>query len=374
MKVFRLGLLVNPVAGIGGRVGLKGSDGASTVRRALEMGARPESSERAHVALEILRPVAGRLEIFSYPSDMGEALLVSCGLDATILGHLAPGGTGPEDTKRAARDLLDQGVDLLLFAGGDGTARDVLDAVGTRVPALGIPAGCKMHSAVFAVNPRRAGEIVVELLDGRIRSFHDAEVMDIDESSFRQNRVQSRLYGYLKAPDEPVRMQGMKSGRAPGESASVAGLAGSFARRMERDTLYIVGPGSTTLAVLDALGLSGTLLGVDLVCNGELVGRDVAEQEILAVLDRYPSRRILVTVIGGQGVVFGRGNQQISAEVIRRVGTANVLIVASKGKMDALLGRSLLTDTSDQEIDEALRGYRRVIVGVDETVMAKVDC
>jgi len=372
--MFKLGFIVNPVAGIGGKVGLKGSDGEAIVKKALELGAKPESNDKAAAALRALLPMRDELEIYSYPAEMGGDILAACGFSARILGCIERGRTRPEDSMRAARDMLSAGVDLILFAGGDGTARNILDAVGTQVPVLGIPAGCKIHSAVYALNPKRAGELAAQCAKGLVRDYRESEVMDIDEELFRQNRVQARLYGYLKVPDERSFVQCMKSGRGPSEASSLCGMAATVVGSMEKDTLYIVGPGSTTRGIMEKLGLPNTLLGVDLVCNKALLASDVTEAGILAALDRYAKARIIVTVIGGQGYVFGRGNQQISAEVLRRVGKENIIIVASKDKLLSLACQSLYVDTGSEERNAALCGYYKVTVGFDDYMMARLGC
>ena len=372
--MLKIGLIVNPVAGIGGKVGLKGSDGEEIVRRALCLGAQPESNNKAAAALRQLAPVKDRIHIYTYPGEMGADTASACGLSVTVLGDINTGQTTPEDTVRAACALKEAGVDFILFAGGDGTARNVLDAVGTSVPVLGIPAGCKIHSAVYAISPRRAGELMVRLCEDRVSRFREAEVMDIDEALFRQNRVQARLYGYLKVPEERSFVQNMKSGRGKSEAATVDMMAGFIADTMQKDMLYIVGPGSTTRAVMDKLGLANTLLGVDLVYNREVITSDATEKELLSALDKYGPAKIIVTVIGGQGYVFGRGNQQISARVIRRVGKENIIIVASKDKMLSLMGQSLYVDTGDEDTNTYLGGYYKVVVGFEDHVMFKLMC
>ena len=370
----KIGLIVNPVAGIGGKVGLKGSDGEETQKKARCLGAQPESNNKAKITLEQLKQIKNELEIVSYPAEMGGEIANACGFQTTVLGRIREGHTRPEDTVHAAREILEAGAEIILFAGGDGTARNILDAVGGSVPVLGIPTGCKIHSAVYALNPRRAGELALKLIEGGITEFREAEVMDIDEELFRQDRVQARLYGYLKVPNERSFVQNMKSGRGKSEAAAAGMMAGFVADTMEADTLYIVGPGSTTRAIMDKLGLKNTLLGVDLVYNRQVIANDATEKMLLDALDQYKKARIIVTVIGGQGYVFGRGNQQISARVIRRVGRDHIAIVASQEKMLSLFGKSLYVDTGDEAVNAALCGYYKVITGYEDHVMFKVMC
>jgi len=210
----KLGFIVNPVAGIGGKVGLKGSDGAETQARARALGAVAESGKKALLALEGLGEYRDKLEVYTYPGEMGEEVCAAAGLEYRVLGQIEAGQTGPEDTRRAARVLRDAGVELLLFAGGDGTARDILDAVGSSIPVLGIPTGCKIHSGVYALNPRSAGRLLIRFAQGQLRDTREAEVMDIDEALFRQGQVQARLYGYLRIPNEGRLLQNLNSAAA----------------------------------------------------------------------------------------------------------------------------------------------------------------
>jgi predicted polyphosphate/ATP-dependent NAD kinase len=255
-----------------------------------------------------------------------------------------------------------QGVDLLLFAGGDGTARDISAAIRASSIALGIPTGVKMHSAVYATNPRSAGEAAARFLASRARATREAEVMDIDESEFRNGRVSARLYGTLLIPDQPRFVQQVKSGSSQRNDAALAGIADDVAERMRDGALYIIGPGSSTSQIAERLGGPNTLLGVDLYCRGEAVALDVTEQEILDHLDGVKGR-IVVTPIGGQGFLFGRGNQQISAQVIQTVGKSNILVVSTVDKIAGLKGDPFLVDTGDLDTDRLLSGYIRVITG-----------
>ena len=359
----RLGLIVNPIAGMGGGVGLKGTDNPDTLQRARELGAIPRSRARARVALEVIADRLGEsLEILTAPGTMGEEIAVFAGLTPIVIDHQTGDDTTPGDTQRSARRMVRERVDLLLFAGGDGTARDIYEAVGVNSVTLGIPTGVKMHSAVYAINPRAAGEAAARFLQYPSPKSRMAEVMDIDEEQFRIGRVSARLFGALLIPDLPGLVQNLKSGSGGSDAAALAGIAGDVIERMQDGALYIVGPGTTTKAVADRLGVPKTLLGVDLYCRSEVIATDVTESQLLGHLDGTPAR-IVVTPIGGQGFLFGRGNQQLSAEVIRQVGRSNIIVVATPAKIAGLRGDSFLIDTGNIEIDELLTGYVRVITG-----------
>lgn len=368
----RLGFIVNPVAGIGGKVGLKGSDGADTLKKALELGAVKESGRKALITMKALKEAEAELDIYTWAGAMGADICEEAGLSYTIVGGPKGEETTPEDTIEAARALADLNLDLILFAGGDGTARNILDAVGTGVTVLGIPAGCKIHSGVYALNPKTAGQLMAQYAQGKVRETKEAEVMDIDEDLFRQDIVQARLYGYLKIPNETKMVQNLKSGRGYSENASVDLLSNWIADTWDPETLYIVGTGSTTAAIMRKLELPYTLLGVDLVYNKQAIASDCTEKQILDIIKDYKKVKIIVTVIGGQGYIFGRGNQQLSAAVIRAVGRENIIIAASKNKMLSLFGQPLYVDTGDEETNQYLKGYMRVIVGYEDTIMMKI--
>ncbi len=367
-----LGLIVNPIAGLGGRVGLKGTDGPEIVELARSLGARPAASERASVALRALAALPG-LELITYPGEMGADAAAMGGLAATVIGAIQAGRTTAEDTYRAARDMRDWPVDLLLFAGGDGTARDIYRAVGLDLPVLGIPAGVKMHSAVYAISPRHAGELASLYLQGSAGRLREAEVMDIDEEAFRRGIVAARLYGYLRVPYRRQMVQGVKAASPGAEQETARAIARAVIERMEAGCLYIVGPGTTTRAVAAALGLEKTLLGVDVIADGRLLAADVSEAQLLELM-RGRRARIIVTPIGGQGYLFGRGNQPISPRVIEAVGPANVIVVAAPEKLQALGGRPLLVDSGDEAVDRLLCGYARVVTGYGEEAVCRVSC
>jgi len=366
----KLGLIVNPIAGIGGRVGLKGSDGEEVQKRALELGAVPQSLNRAVQALERVTSLKDDLEIITYPSEMGEDAAKECDFDPIVVGSIKEGKTTAKDTKNAAKEMLHLGVDLLLFAGGDGTARDIYDAIGDRMLVLGIPAGVKIHSAVFAVNPISAGDLTVLYLRGKC-GIREAEIMDVDEEALRRGFVSAKLYGYLRIPFEKRLVQGLKTPSGGGEREAMEAIACEVTDRMEDDYLYIIGPGTTTRAITSKLGVNKTLIGVDVVLNGKLVGTDVNEAQLLKLLKKRDAK-IIITPIGGQGYIFGRGNQQISPEVIKKVGRENIIVVATPEKINSLRGRPLLVDTGDRTVDKMLSGFIRVITGYNEHVIYKV--
>ena len=368
----KLGLIVNPVAGIGGSVGLKGSDGVEIQQRALALGATPRAGERAVRALTPLHPHRHELLLLTYPGEMGEDAARSAGFSPTVLGEIAPGATTAEDTRRAARALLTAGVDLLLFAGGDGTARDVAAAIGLSAPVVGIPTGVKMHSAVFAITPAAAGELACAFLFGRWRRLHEAEVMDLDEDAYRQGRVSPRLYGYLQVPAATHLMQNKKAPTPASEQVQMQAIAWDVVERMSSDWRLILGPGTTTRAIAEHLGVPKTLVGVDVVSRGERLIADAGERDLLACIEEGRPVRIVVSPIGGQGFLFGRGNQQISPKVLRTVGKEHILVVSTPAKLNALGGRPLLVDTGDPEVDAWLRGYLPVITGYHEQAIYRI--
>ena len=372
--VKKLGLIVNPIAGMGGRCGLKGTDGAEILERARSLGGVPEAPDRAATALRQLAHLRSDIEVVTVSGDMGETEAIAGGFEPVVLLSTNSSTTTSLDTRRAAKEMTAAGVDLLLFVGGDGTARDVYASVNDDQICLGVPAGCKIHSGVYGVNPRNAGELAALFLSGKVGRTKTAEVMDIDEEAFRQGRVSAELYGYLRVPEDEARVQGGKAGRVQSDESALDAIAYSLGDRMEPNTLYVLGTGSTLLGIEQRLGIEGTLLGVDVTRGRQVIATDVNERQILELLksDSTVQAKIVVTVIGGQGYVFGRGNQQISPEVIQRVGRENVMVVATKSKIAGLGGRPLLVDTGSEETNALLSGYMRVTVGYDEQIVIRV--
>ncbi|MBN1677967.1 MAG: ATP-NAD kinase family protein [Candidatus Thermoplasmatota archaeon] len=355
----KIAFIVNPVAGMGGSVGLKGTDGEGTVEEALARGATPVSPDRAIEALRSLLKKALELEFITCSGEMGEAELKAAGIEGKVVfrpGHK----TDAQDTKLAIEEFLRHRPDLLVFAGGDGTARDVLEAVGSAVPMVGIPAGVKMHSAVFAMTPESLGDLVESFATTGLT--RDSEVMDVDEDSFRRGVLEARLHGYARVPDDVVNLQSSKAVYHSGSADEEAAEIGQYiAETMAPGTAYILGPGSTTSAITKHLGLEKTLLGVDVVLDGSLVLRDATESQLLELLGRSTKAIVVVTPIGSQGFIFGRGNQQISARVLRIVGPANVCVVATPTKLrDTPV---LRVDSGDSGLDASFKGSIKVVIG-----------
>ncbi|MCC4262258.1 ATP-NAD kinase family protein [Pseudomonas aestusnigri] len=369
---FRLGLIINPLAGVGGRAALKGSDGVA--EQALAMGVEPQAHSRVRQALESLLPLRDRIRLLAAPGVMGADLLTDMGFDCEVVGALScPPETSAEDTETIARQMSELGVDLLLFAGGDGTARNICNQLDGRQLVLGIPAGVKIHSGVYAVNPRAAGELVALLVQGELVRLREADVRDIDEQAFRNGQVRTRHYGELSVPEEGRFVQQVKQGGRELETLVLDDIAAGLQEVQEDGTGWILGPGSTTLGLLEAMGLEGTLLGVDVLRDGEVILRDATEQQLWELVEQGGDWRILVTAIGGQGHILGRGNQQLSPRIIRAVGLDNLLVVATKTKLRSLAGRPFLVDTGDSSLDSELSGLRRVLSGYREEMLYPVN-
>ncbi len=368
----KLGFIVNPIAGMGGRVGLKGTDGPEVLEKARSLGAVPESPEKAMKALRVLLPLKDKIQIYTYPGSMGEEEAIAVGFEPIVLEKI-DGDTTPKDTEEAAKKMLETGVDLILFAGGDGTARNIYNAVGDKVPVVGIPTGVKIHSAVYANYPKAAGEVALKYLQGKEMETKEAEVMDIDEEAFRSGQVTAKLYGYMKIPLEEELTQVTKSGGIGSEEEALDAISDKIIDMMEeeKDVYYIIGSGTSTRPIMEKLGLPNTLLGIDIVKNKQLIASDVNEKQILDTI-KDNKARIIVTVIGGQGYIFGRGNQQISAEVIKKVGKENIQVIASKNKLLSLGHRPLLVDTGDEEVNSMFKGYIRVLSSYNVESVIKV--
>ncbi len=358
---------------MGGSVALKGTDGEAILARARAAGAEPRAPERASLALRRLKLRADSdIRIHAPLGSMGGDVARQAGFVVAPLTAVPATPTTAVDTRVAASELLHRQVALILFAGGDGTARDILGVVGDHVPILGIPAGVKMQSGVFAVSPAAAGEMTALLAcDPPVKiDLRAAEVMDIDEAALREGRVSARLYGYARTPSARSLVQNPKSAES-GEDAAMDALCREVAAEMVPGRVYVVGPGTTTARVLHHLDLQGTLLGVDAVLDRRLVGRDLDSRALEALVQGRPATLIL-GIVGGQGFIFGRGNQQIAAPVIRAVGRDNITLLASQRKILELGDNVLRADTGDPDVDAMLTGYIRVRIGPGRSTLMRV--
>lgn len=380
----KIGLIVNPIAGMGGSVGLKGTDGRM-YERAVELGADPVTPHRAATMLQHIEH-RDAIQWLAAPGAMGAEHLAAAEINHTVVGEITEGAapTSAADTRRIAQTMRERGVELLVFVGGDGTARDVYDAIDSDLPVVAVPAGVKVYSAAFTYSPRAAAGLIDAFIEGeegggQIETAQE-EVLDIDEEAFRENHLDARLYGYLRVPDVARFVQPGKRGSNLGASSeeNKRDIAASVVEEMDMDdeTLYLLGPGTTVRAIAEALEIEGekTLLGVDAVAGGELVGADLNEADILALLPRYSHHYIVVTPIGGNGFIFGRGNKQFTPEVIRQVGQgrpkAHIIVVSTERKAREL--PALRVDTANAALDELLSGYVEVQIGYHRARMMKV--
>jgi predicted polyphosphate/ATP-dependent NAD kinase len=376
--VTRIGFLINPIAGMGGRVGLKGTD--DVVDEALRLGAQPIAPKRAVETLRALRAMLGRkrggpaIHWVTCSGAMGSRALEEAGFASVELVYDAGDETTVADTQTAIRNFLEAGVDLILFCGGDGTARDICEIAGADTPILGIPSGVKMYSGVFGVTPARTAEILLAFLEGRL-SLADVEILDLDEEKYRRGEWAVRLYYSANTPFEPTFSQ---SAKVLIEESTDAQVKQDIAQDLREgievnpDVLYLLGPGSTVQSVGTALGIDKTLLGIDAVVNSRIVAKDLNERRLLELLDEHAQCRLILSPIGAQGFVLGRGNLQLSPEVIRRIGIENVVVVATPAK----LARTpvLRFDTGDEQLDAAFaeQEYLSVLVGYHRRRLVKV--
>jgi predicted polyphosphate/ATP-dependent NAD kinase len=357
-----IGLVVNPVAGVGGPAGLAGSDGADVQRLAVTRGARSRVQERTAVALSVLAAQHPGLVIVTAAGELGADAVRAAGLVPRVVYTASESASVGADTSRAVTAVAGAGADLVLVVGGDGTLRDA--AVGAGATAvLGIPAGVKMYSPVFAVSPRAAGAIAADWVTQGGLPVDEREVLDIDEAAMRRARVDPTLYGMLRVPYRSGRTQARKAATPVSEASAVEAAARGAVARMRPGVRYLLGPGGTTAVIARQLGVDGTPLGVDVVLDGAVLVSGASEQDLLAEITRGPVQAV-ITVIGGQGFLLGRGNQQLSASVLRAIGDDPLLVVAPEQKLIDLRGRPLIVDTGDLDLDARLAGHARIITGV----------
>ncbi|MEM3578874.1 MAG: ATP-NAD kinase family protein [Candidatus Bathyarchaeia archaeon] len=370
-----MGFVVNPIAGMGGRVGLKGTDGV--LKEAIARGATPVAPKRAVEFLQELKEVMkeNRVKILTCPKIMGEKEAEEASVPVQVLPMEINEETTAEDTKTAVKLLCEMNVDLIVFVGGDGTAKDILDAMkakGAEVPVLGVPSGVKMYSGVFTVNPSDAVEVVLAFARGEA-DIEEFEVMDADETAIRSDTFAVKLYGYLKGPFLPMRIQRSKqvSPETVDEKENQMAIAMSIVEEMQPNATYILGPGTTIKCIAELLRVPKTVLGVDIYKNGKVI-LDVDEKKILESVDDWQNTWIILSPIGRQGILLGRGNQQISPEIIKRVGKQRIIVAATKSKLRNIEDGVLKVDTGDSEADNILKGYIKVVTDYREWRLVRV--
>lgn len=359
------------MAGMGGSVGLKGTD--HVVEEAVRRGAVPCAALRVREALERLLPVRDQIEIYTCPGPMGGDLAEQMGFSVRLTEseRLSWSASTGADTRRLAGELNRLLMDLILFAGGDGTARDVYEAVGLEAAVLGIPAGVKIHSPVYAKTPEAAGRLAVLWLTGKVKKTREEEVLDIDEEEYRREVITTRLCGYLTVPCEGTLVQSRKAPTPLSDLAAIESIAYQVVDEMEEDTFYLIGAGTTTRGIMQLLNLKNTLIGVDLIYNRRLIKNDIYGDQILSYI-KGKKVKLAVTVTGGQGFLFGRGNQQLTPAVIREIGRENIMILATKAKLCEQRGRPFLVDTPDRELNAVLCGYYKTITACREFTVCRV--
>lgn len=379
-RKLKFGLVINPVAGIGGKVGLKGSDGKEIRRQAFERGAVPQSINRAKIALQSLEQYADKIEWFTASGLMGADLLKELNFSFTSVLSIAE-QTEASDTIAAVKELNHKELDLLIFVGGDGTARNVCEAVNENQVVLGIPAGVKIHSGVYAITPQAAGKVIEQVILNELVSLIEASVMDIDEDAFRTGVVRARRFGEMLVPAEHQYIQSTKvsssqlsdqSGKEQ-ESLVQADIAEYIVESMEDDFHYLIGSGTSCAAVMEALDLPNTLLGIDWVHQEHLKGSDLTEKDIIELIKENPNKvRVVITIIGGQGHILGRGNQQLSAKVMEQLDKSDLIIIATKTKINQLNNKPLVVDTDNININQKFSGLFRVITGYEDEIFYQV--
>lgn len=380
-----IGLIINPIAGMGGRVGLKGTDGIEILNKAIQLGASKEAPNVAVAALRKLTPLMEELTFLTVSGDMGENLCrelgflfeivyrpeAAPGAESTVSEPTVSESTISADTVKAAAIMKERGAALILFAGGDGTARDIYRAVGNRAVVLGIPAGVKIYSPVYGNTPQAAGELAFRYLCDSTLPVREEEVVDIDEEAIRNNQVRTELFGFLKVPHQREYLQNRKAPTPLGEEESRAAIALDLIDHMKAGEFYIIGPGTTPAAVMEELGLPNTLLGVDVIKDKALVKQDCNEQDLLAILGEG-SGKLILTPTGGQGYLLGRGNQQISAAVLQKIGKENIVVISTNSKIIELRNRPLFIDIGNESMNQKLAGYYRIKVGYGTDLVYRV--
>ncbi len=366
--VLKVGFIVNPIAGMGGRVGLKGTD--DVLNEAVSLGAKPLAPDKAEETLrDFLSNYSTKKDVicwFTCSGSMGFDELKNVGIKNVEMVY-SPScvNTSSDDTKKACEIFLEKKVDLILFCGGDGTIRDIFCVVDKKVPVLGIPAGVKMHSGVFGVNTRAVAKMLHEFVNHSL-TVGDVDVMDLDEELYRRGEWKVKLFGVAKGIVEPTYVQvGKTVFESISDDAVRDELAEHIIDEMKKydDFLFLMGSGGTIDYIARKIGLDNTLLGIDAVYNKKMIDKDINEEGILNLLEEYPKVKVILSPIGAQGFILGRGNLQLSPAVIRKVGLDNIIVVSTPSKLVST--PFIRVDTGDKDLDHlfAEKEFMMVVIG-----------
>ena len=377
LNKFTLGLIINPISGMGGTVGLKGTDGKKTLKNAIELGAKPNALNRIKELLNELESIKSKLKFITCPQFMGEIILKEMNFEYKLIEHPIFQNiediysTTSEHTKIAAKLMRNiDDIKLILFAGGDGTARDIVNAINKEKPCLGIPTGVKIFSSVFSINIKLASSIIIQFLWDEI-PLRESEVLDIDEEEYRNDKLVSKLFGYLSIPYNPDYTQFSKEGTPDTDLNNQERIATRIIETLENDVYYLIGPGTTTKAITD-INQKKTVLGIDLLLNKKIIVRDLNEYQILNYIEGKKTK-IIVSLIGRQGFLFGRGNLQLSPAILKKIGPENIIIISTKYKMFNLPTQILKLDTRSSDLDKKMRGLYKILVDYDEIIICRIE-
>lgn len=362
--VIKIGFLINPIAGMGGRVGLKGTDGV--YKKAKKLGAKPISVKKANDAIKEFNEkykLEKEIKWYTCKDKMGQKILEKNNIkNFEVIYKPNKDNTTSEDTQNACKKFLEKKVDLILFCGGDGTTRDIYKIVQQKIPILGIPSGVKMHSGVFAINTNASAKMLYEFINGHL-TVGEAEIMDLDEKKYRKGKWHVKLFGIAKGIVEPTYVQ---VGKASFQSVSDNHIKDEIAEHIEdelkenNEYLYLFGSGGTIDYIAKKLGFKNTLLGIDAVHKKKVVGTDLNEKGLLKLLKKYSKAKVILSPIGAQGFILGRGNLQLSPEVIKKIGLDNIIVISTPSKLKST--PVLRVDTGDKKLDKKFREKEFIMV------------
>jgi predicted polyphosphate/ATP-dependent NAD kinase len=374
----KIGFVINPISGMGGAVGLKGTDGEDVLDQARKLGAKPQIQDRAELFLNTLNSLVKGLVVVTAPGIMGQDACIATNtpfqsISTEIYNHeLRLFTTTKLDTQISVKQCIQEKVSLIVFFGGDGTARDVLEIVDQNIPCLGIPGGVKVFSSVFATNPNQGAQLIKQFLQGNAPLI-ESEIVDINEEAFRNDIIDVKLFGYMKVPHVPLLIQGMKQSSpfTDEEIANQQAIARTLIEEMQPDIYYICGPGTTVRSIFDVLGQKKTLLGFDILKNKQVVASDVNESMILKIVNEHQVE-LIISPIGRQGFVFGRGNLQITPRIMESIQKKHIHVICSRSKINSLPNGCIRTDIRDPTMDEKLKGFYRILIDYNEYRMIKM--